>query len=231
MGYFYHFRPNQGGTFFRWGVLFLLFVIVLAVVFAALGMNTARWGMSECLQWQGSILSDRFILSESESEKMIAMIQKFAQQIEAGKVSPRRGFEVLRAFSTGPVTAALLHGSIIRHLRSLENLDETHFTMYQTASQRFFLGVKSGKIVPKDWDSVFNALMENRTSDTTTAIGMIIPEQIRVFHRKIGLAALLACLEKMIRITGNADLPPMDAEPDPVMELSQVLKIAAGAAP
>lgn len=189
---------------------------------------TARWGMSECLQWQGMSLSDRFIIQDQKNKELTAMIDEFAQKIAAGSVSPQRGFAVLRAFYKGPVVLALLHSSIVNHIYSLEFSENTDLQSIEKTSLQFFLGVKSGKIPAADEEIVQEMLMEEKVCETTTSIGFIVPEQIKTFKKKIGLKDLFDCLAKMNQANNAAGLVAgiIDGEAtlDPIVELRTVLQ-------
>ncbi len=206
--------------------LLLLVICALAVFAGWRVMGTLRWGMAECLRWQGEMLAERYILDKEEHSRLNGMVLDFSHRIEAGNVPMLRGFTVLRSFYAGPVSQALLHASIVSRLRMLEAPEGTSSQEVIEVSRIFFLGSKAGKVSPGDADAVQKMLMEQRISETATSIGFILPEQVECFKRNIGLSSLLECQARMhAACNTDAGIGP-DAAPDPTQELEALLAAA-----
>ena len=218
---------NRGRGLFKAGILLLLAAAAITGFAAWRGLGTLRWGMSECLQWQATSLSDRFIIVDQEHQKLNAMVFEFAQKIEAGIISPLRGFEVLRAFYKGPVMLALVHASIINHIQSLAVPDGTDLPGIDRTCRQFFAGVQSGKIAPTDWESIQSVLIAKQICETASSIGFIVPEQIETFKKNIGLHTLLDCLAKMDQANRQTAISEEAATLDPVEELQKILAATA----
>ncbi len=215
---------NRG--FVKQAILLVLLAVVVSGFLINRGLASLRWGMSECLRWQVKSLSERFIIAEEANSKLVGMVEGFAQKIDAGSISPMKGFAVLRAFYKGPLTLALLHSSIMNRVKS--DAAGTDLLSVEKTSLQFFSGSKAGKIAATDQDEVQGLLMEKRIVETPSALGLAIPEPVETFRKKIGQTALHACLARMEQISLSAGQTAGQAVLDPVIELQVVLSASAG---
>lgn len=221
------FALKHSRGFVRTGIL-ILFAAVLAVAFFLnRGLGTVRWGMAECLRWQGMILSERFILQDQEYAKLEGLIEEYANKIEVGSISPEKGFPVLRALYKGPVLLAMLNSSVNKQFQLLQ-VPSLHAC--ETISLQFFLGQSLGKVSQPDCEKVKSMLMEDKISETVTSNGLVIPESIESFKKEIGFDSLLNCLEIMNKANQNAGFIAGDKRLDSVEELRKVFdKVCLGA--
>ncbi len=204
-------------------ILLLTLTAILSGFFCYRSFTTARWGMAECLRWQGTELSERFIIDEKISSGLNSILQEFARQIESGDVSSLKGFAVLRALYSGPVMLALLHTSINNRLQTMEIAGFSDISSLATTSLRFFLLVKAGKIANEDWEKVKHQLMEKKFRKTLSNSGTTIPETIETFKKEIDQDSLLSCLELMFRASKNATTITESTTLDSIEELKKVV--------
>lgn len=213
---------NNAG-FIKIGLLLILVVIVLTGFVAVRGLQTFRWGMAECLRWQGESLSERFFITEETGRQLVTMTGEFARQIESGAVSPLKGFAVLRAFYNGPLLLTLLHTSLTQSLQITEMPEGIDTSELAETSLRFFFAAKQGKIALPAQKEIIDMLMEKRVVETPSALGLAIPEQTESFRKKLSQNTMLSCLKRMGEISsGTAVLSP-DTILDPAVELKQIL--------
>ncbi len=204
----------------------MLAAIAITGFVAVRGLQTFRWGMAECLRWQGESLSERFFVTEDMNKQLVTMTGEFARQIESGAVSPLKGFAVLRAFYNGPLLLALLHASLTQSLSTAELPDDTDIPGLASTSLHFFCAARHGKISLPAQKEIIDMLMEKRVVETPSALGLAIPEQTESFRKKLGQAAMLDCLKRMGQISsGTAAIFPT-AVLDPVSELRQIIAAA-----
>lgn len=216
---------NHAG-FIKIGLILLLAVIVGTVFVAVRGLQTFRWGMAECLRWQGESLSERFFITDETSKQLVTMTGEFARQIESGAVSPLKGFTVLRAFYNGPLLLTLLHTSLTQSLHAAEMPEGIDASELADASLRFFFAAKQGKIALPAQKEIIDMLMEKRVVETPSALGLAIPEQTESFRKKLSQSTMLSCLKRMGQTSsGTAAIFPT-AVLDPVSELRQIIAAA-----
>lgn len=218
----FFFNKNSMG-FVKPLILLLTLTALLFGFFCYRSFTTARWGMAECLRWQGAELSERFIIDEKISSGLNSILQEFARQIESGSVSSLKGFAVLRALYSGPVMLAMLHASINNRLQTMEIAGLSDISNFNTTSLRFFLLVKDGKIANEDWEKVKHQLMEKKFRKTLSNSGTTIPETIETFKKEIDQDSLLSCLALMNRTSQNASTTASAAYLQPVEELEKII--------
>ncbi len=221
----FFFNKNSMG-FVKPLILLLTLTALLFGFFSYRSFTTARWGMAECLRWQGAELSERFIIDEKISSGLNSILQEFAGQIESGSVSSLKGFAVLRALYGGPVMLAMLHTSINNRLQTMEIAGLSDIQSLTAASLRFFMLVKDGKIADEDWEKVKHQLMEKKFRKTLSNSGTTIPETIETFKKEIDQDSLLSCLALMVRASKDATIMPENASLDSIEELKNVVMAA-----
>ena len=212
--------------FIKIGLVLLLAAIAVSAFVAVRGLQTFRWGMAECLRWQGESLSERFFITEETGRQLATMTGEFARQIESGAVSPLKGFAVLRAFYSGPLLLTLLYMSLTQSLYATEMSEGIDTSVLASSSLRFFLAAKQGKIELPAQKEIIDMLMEKRVVETPSALGLAIPEQTESFRKKLGQTAMLKCLERMAGISSDTAALFPDTILDPAVELKQILAAA-----
>lgn len=217
---------NNHRSFLKSGILLSLAVIFIFLFLYSRGMNTARWGMSECLKWQGTSLSERFILKEQDAKKLNSLLEVFSHKVESGNISPGRGFSILRAFYKGPLLLALLNSSVKNKLQTFDLVPRSEIAELEKISNLFFRGVKSGKIAEKEWKRVKKSLMEESFRKTHTSIGSVLPESIETFKKGIRQDALFNCLGLMNKINKLVELVENNESMEPVEELEETISQA-----
>lgn len=216
---------NHAG-FIKIGLILLLAAIVGTGFVAVRGLQTFRWGMAECLRWQGECLSERFLVADETSRQLVTMTGEFATQIESGAVSPLKGFTVLRAFYNGPLLLTLLHTSLTQSLHATEMPEYIDTSELAATSLRFFFAAKQGKIALPAQKEIIDMLMEKRVVETPSALGLAIPEQTESFRKKLSQTAMLSCLKRMGEISSDTAALSPDTILDPAVELKQILTAA-----
>lgn len=212
----------------------ILLLILAALSAGFLGYRsfaTARWGMAECLRWQGTELSQRFILDDLTYSSLNSILKNFSRQIESGSVSSLKGFAVLRALYDGPVLLALLHTSINNRLQNFATAGLSDIESLSAVSLRFFFELKAGKIANEDWEKVKHLLLEKKFRKTLSNSGTTIPETIETFKKEIDQDSLLSCLALMNRASHNAIGTPENASLDSIEELKKVVAATANTNP
>lgn len=216
-------KVTNNAGFIKTGLIIILAVIALTVFVAVRGLQTFRWGMAECLRWQGESLSERFFVTEDTNKQLMTMTGEFARQIESGAVSPLKGFTVLRAFYNGPLLLTLLHTSLTQSLHAAEMPDDTDTSELANTSLRFFFAAKQGKIELSAQKEIVEMLMEKRVVETPSALGLAIPEQTESFRKKLSQSTMLSCLKRMGEISSDTAALSPDTILDPAAELKQIL--------
>ncbi len=212
--------------FIKVGLVLLLAAIAITGFVAVRGLQTFRWGMAECLRWQGESLSERFFVTDETSRQLVTMTGEFARQIESGTVSPLKGFTVLRAFYNGPLLLTLLHTSLIQSLHATEMPEGIDTSELTGISLRFFFAAKQGKIALPTQKEIIDMLMEKRVVETPSALGLAIPEQTESFRKKLSQSTMLGCLKRMGDISSDTAAIFPTAELEPVSELRQIIAAA-----
>ncbi|MEW6711355.1 MAG: hypothetical protein AB1403_16140 [Candidatus Riflebacteria bacterium] len=183
------------------------FFIILLLVFGLLvqrGRQTLRWGVAECLNWQAASLRDRFWLDQTVSDEILKRIGIFALSVKDGHVGLEHGGKVIRAFYHGSFMLALMSESlkncIDESFRELENPGTYHQII-----ERFFSLAAAQKIPAEKFAEIRLELMEEKTVNTSTSTGLVLPEKIEVFKRSIEVSQLRRCIEKMADLNMAAD--------------------------
>jgi len=213
---------NHAG-FIKIGLLLILAVIVLTGFVAIRGLQTFRWGMAECLRWQGESLSERFSVTDETSRQLVTMTGEFARQIESGAISPLKGFTVLRAFYNGPLLLTLLHTSLTQSLHATEMPEGIDTSELAGTSLRFFFAAKQGKIALPAQKEIIDMLMEKRVVETPSALGLAIPEQTESFRKKLSQSTMIDCLKRMGEISSDTAALSPDTILESVSELRQII--------
>lgn len=206
-------------------IVALLLILVTSVLFFLFyrAFNTLKWGMSECLVWQSSSLSTRFIISQTEQDKITALTSDFANKIMIGKISLLKGFSVLRSFYKGPVFMALLNSSIQNQQTIFEQSYKTDYSSFENVPDHFFRQVMLDKIAPDSFSRVKKLLTTKRLYETKTSNGYVIPETIETFKKDISAVSFLKCLNIM-KNTTNGEKIATSTTLFPVFELKKVIK-------
>lgn len=175
----------------------LLLSLAAFSFFVYRGVVTWRWGVAECLVWQSENLTQRFILSEEEAESVHQLVQKLAQKVDAGELSPGLGMQVVASFYRGPVFMSLIHASLENYLRQASLPTDFDAAEMLVASANFFAAAEKAEIAATDFAEVEKILMNEKILQTATRIGLTLPEKTLTFRKHLGLAELMVCREKM----------------------------------
>ncbi len=210
----------------KWSRCVLLGIAFLSAVSAFVvwrGVLTLRQGMADCLVWQGTSLTDRFIITPETSHELITRINAYAAKSAQGSNSIMSGFAVLRSFYDGPLMQALLHTSLAELARTIDAPEDIDRQSLENVAKQFFICVKTEKIAAADWQKVRSLLLEQNICETESSIGFVIPEQVESFRKKIGLKALIDCLTVMEQSIPSNTLTGEEVTLDPIDELAKVL--------
>lgn len=203
----------------------LLLILVTFILFFLLyrSFNTIKWGMSECLVWQSSSLSTRFIISNTKQNEITAFTSDFASQILLGNISLLNGYTVIRSFYEGPVFMALLKSSIKNQQAIFEKSNNIDYSAFNNVPTKFFNQVMLDKIAPDCFDRVKKLLIAKKTYETKTSNGYAIPEIIEAFKKNISIDSFSKCLNIMKDAT-NGDKTATCTILSPIVELKKVIK-------
>lgn len=210
----------------KWAKVVLL---IIACIFATAafagwrGMLTLRQGMADCLNWQANSLAERFIIDETKNRELLTEISGFSQRVEDGTQPAMSGFAVLRSFYDGPLLLALLHTSLVNHIRAEPACEESEQQHIEKVALRFFSNVNRGKVTDADWQKVRSLLLEQKVCETRSSIGFVIPEQVESFRRNIGQKALSDCIAIMQKACSKDATPDNPTALDPAAELKKIL--------
>lgn len=193
----------------------LLLSIAVFWFFAHRGVVTWRWGVAECLVWQGENLTQRFILSEEEAQPVQQLVEELAQKIDAGELSARQGMQVIASFYQGPVFMALIQASLENYLRQASLPEDFVAAEMLAVSANFFKAAQNAEIAATDFAEIEKNLMNEKILQTATRIGLTLPEKTLTFRKHLSLAELMVCCDKMktlVRLSPDQARFPSPAE-------------------
>lgn len=220
---FFPFRRYFSQGFWKAGLLFLGLALSMITLVGFRVYGTFRWGMAECLLWQGEQLKERFLLNDEEIVPMSRLVSEFAAKIASGTISPKKGFSLLRALYQGPVFSALLHKSVKNKLLFFEVARQTDLRRFEEISFRFFQGVESGKIHIDDWKKVRELMIEQKFREKLTSTGFVVPETIEIFKKDIGLTAFFYCLSIMEQANKHMGENSLPGNLNPCDEIKKII--------
>ncbi|MFZ5949868.1 MAG: hypothetical protein ACOYXC_04145 [Candidatus Rifleibacteriota bacterium] len=202
---------------------FIFMVLLLGLgLLVHRGQQTLRWGVAECLIWQTAGLKDRFIIDQSLNDVITRQIKGFASSVKEGQAGLEHGGKVVRAFYRGRFMLALMSESL-KHL-----IDDRSAELNDSGSSRLIVGrffslVATQKIPAEKFAEIRRELMEEKTINTSTSTGLVLPEKIEVFKRSMDISQLRGCIEKMADLNMAADQSSNDADLLVATELELIL--------